>query len=138
VLADVQAQSAALTVKRGNLEKEFSKQGAVRAEGVEAASRDVRSALLELGRRTAPSNVQVGSSDQVRRALADAETQVKRLQKDLERHVRALASADETLVNKGLLIIGGVALLVLVLLFGVWQATHHNEYLDTVPGAQKP
>ncbi|MFI5302991.1 MAG: hypothetical protein ACHREM_33285, partial [Polyangiales bacterium] len=137
-LTDLQTQAATLAQNRSKTEKDFSKQGAVRAEGVEAASREVRSALLELGRRTYPSNVQAGSSEQVRRAIADAEKTVARLQKDLERHVRAVASADETTVNKGLLVIGGAVLLVIVVLLGIWQATHHNEYLDTVPGAQKP
>lgn len=123
-----------LRARRRDLEKEFARQGAVRSEGVEAASKEVRSALLEIGRRAAHGGPEAQGAEVRRKAIVDAEAQVKRLQIDLEKHVRALAAADPTAVRNGLVILGA-AIVLLLGAFIAWRALRSNPYL---PGDQQP
>ncbi len=127
-LADLEGKVEALRGKRRDLEKEFSRQGAVRSEGVSAASKEVRAGLLELGRRAYQGGPDAPGADLRRRAVQDADAHVKRLQVDLEKHVRAIASADRNAVRNGLVIAGATIALVVVA-FVAWRALRSNPYL---------
>lgn len=127
-LADVEGKVEGLRGRRRELEKEFSRQGAVRSEGVTAASKEVRAGLLELGRRALRGGPEAAGADLRRRAVADADAHVKRLQVDLEKHVRAIASADRTAVRNGL-VIAGASIAILLVAFIAWRALRSNPYL---------
>lgn len=125
-------QVEALRKKRRLLEQEFSRQGAVRSEGVDAASKDVRNVLLDVGRKTWKAGPDVEGAAMRRKGVTDAEAQVKKLQVEMEKHVRALGAADRVAVRNGL----AVALGALVFLLGsfiAWRALRTNPYLDQQP-----
>ncbi|MGZ3418425.1 MAG: hypothetical protein ACXVEE_11205 [Polyangiales bacterium] len=126
-----------LRARRKDLEKEFARQGAVRSEGVEAASKELRGALLEIGRRAAHGGPEAPGADMRRKSVADAESQVKRLQLDLEKHVRAIGAADKTAVRNGLVILGA-ALVILIGGFIAWRALRTNPYLEQPPHSSSP
>jgi hypothetical protein len=125
----VEGKVQALRARRKDLEKEFARQGAVRSEGVEAASKELRSALREIGLRAAHGGPDAPGADMRRKSVADAEAQVKRLQIDLEKHLRALGSADKNAVRNGLVILGA-AVVLLVGAFIAWRALRTNPYLE--------
>ncbi len=127
-LGQVEGQIELLRKKRRALEQEFSRQGAVRSEGVSAASKDVRNALLEIGRKTWQGGPEVEGSAMRRRDVADSEQRIKRLQLDLEKHVRALAAADKNSVRNGLIVLGATVV-VLLGAFIAWRALRSNPYL---------
>jgi hypothetical protein len=142
-VADVEAKIADLRKRRRAIEDEFARQGAVRKEGIDAASREVRGALLEIGRRLAtggldPNAYRVSttreSAARVRGLIGEAEGQVKRLQIDLEKHLRALDAADDGALRKGRVLI--IAALVLVIgAFVAWRLLRSNPYLEPPAGA---
>jgi len=136
-LAQIEGQLDLLRKKRRALEQEFSRQGAVRTEGVADASKDVRNVLLEIGRKTWQTGPEVEGATMRRRDVADADARVKRLQVDLEKHVRALASADRNGVRNGLVILGATFVLV-VGAFIAWRALRSNPYLtpDQAPRSE--
>jgi len=127
-VAEVEAKIAAARARRGDLEKEFARQGAVRSEGIEAASREVKIALLEIGKRTANAGPNVEGADMRRKSVAEAEAAVKRVQLDLEKHLRALDAADAPSVRKGLIILG-VTVALLLGSFIAWRLLRSNPYL---------
>ncbi len=127
-LAQIEGQIDQLRKKRRALEQEFSRQGAVRTEGVDAASKDVRNVLLEIGRKTWQGGPEVEGAAMRKRDVADADSRVKRLQLDLEKHVRALASADRNGVRNGLVVLGATVVLVLGA-FIAWRALRSNPYM---------
>lgn len=127
-LGELEGQVENLRKKRRMLEQEFSRQGAARTEGVDAASKDVRNVLLDIGRKTWQAGPDVEGAAMRRKGVADADAQVKKLQLDLEKHVRALAAADKTAVRNGLIVIGA-ALFILIGGFIAWRATRTNPYL---------
>jgi ribosomal protein L40E len=131
-LQQVEGQQELLRKKRRALEQEFSRQGAVRTEGVDAASKDVRNVLLDVGRKTWQAGPDVEGAAMRRKGVTDAEAQVKRLQLDMEKHVRALGAADRNAVRNGLIVLGA-AVVVILGLFIVWRATRTNPYLDQQP-----
>ncbi|GAC1519300.1 MAG: hypothetical protein NVS3B10_21070 [Polyangiales bacterium] len=120
---------AALRAARREVEREFSRQGEIRSEGIEVASREVRQALLELGKSSAASAVTAPGADVKRKGIADGEASVRRLQLDLERHLRALDAANAAAVRRGLTLLV-VALVVLVGGFVAWRTLRTNPYLD--------
>lgn len=130
----VETQVEALRTRRRALEQEFSRAGAVRSEGVQAASKELRVVLLEIGRKTWQGGPDAPGADMRRKGVADAMAQVKKLQLDLEKHVRALGVADQNSVRKGLAILGAAVVLVLGL-FVAWRALRSNPYL---PPDQQP
>jgi len=127
-LTQVEGQLESLRKKRRGLEQEFSRQGAVRTEGVDAASKDVRNVLLDIGRKTWQGGPEVEGAAMRKRDVADADQRVKRLQLDLEKHVRALAAADKNSVRNGLVVLGATVVL-LVGAFIAWRALRSNPYL---------
>jgi chromosome segregation ATPase len=127
-LAQIEGQLEQLRKKRRALEQEFSRQGAVRTEGVDAASKDVRNVLLEIGRKTWQGGPEVEGAAMRKRDVADADARVKRLQLDLEKHVRALASADRNSVRNGLVVLGA-AVFLLLSAFIAWRALRSNPYM---------
>lgn len=142
-VADVEAKIADLRKRRRAVEDEFARQGAVRKEGIDAASREVRGALLEIGRRLAtggldPKSYRVSttheSAGRVRALIVEAEGQIKRLQYDLEKHLRAVDAADDGALRKGRIIL--IATVVLILgSFVAWRLLRANPYLEKPPGA---
>jgi hypothetical protein len=133
-LEQIEGQLEALRKKRRLLEQEFSRQGAVRSEGVDAASKDVRNVLLEVGRKTWHEGPDVEGAAMRRKGVTDAEAQVKRLQVEMEKHVRALGAADKTAVRNGLIVVGA-AVFILLASFIAWRALRTNPYL---PSDQQP
>jgi hypothetical protein len=127
-VAAVEAKIAAQRARRADLEKEFARQGAVRSQGIEAASREVKTALLEIGKRTAAGGPTAEGADMRRKAVADAEAGVKRIQLDMEKHLRALDAANAGSVRKGLVILG-VAIAILLGSFVAWRLLRSNPYL---------
>jgi hypothetical protein len=142
-VSEVEAKIADLRKRRRAVEDEFARQGAVRMEGIDAASREVRGALLEIGRRLAkggldPAGYRVTSTheaaERIRKLIAEAEAQVSRLQYDLEKHLRALDVADDGALKKGRIIL--VAVVVLLLgSFIAWRALRTNPYMEAPKGA---
>ncbi len=131
----IEGQVEALRKKRRLLEQEFSRQGAVRSEGVDAASKDVRNVLLEVGRKTWKAGPDVEGAAMRRKGVTDAEAQVTKLQVEMEKHVRALGAADKPAVRNGLV----VALAAAVILLGsfiAWRALRSNPYLEQQPKSQ--
>lgn len=137
MLGRVDEKIEALREKRRALEHEYSRAGAARSEGVAAAGKEMRSVLLEIGRKTWKEGPDAPGADLRRKGVADAVAQLRRLQIDMEKHVRALASADKMAVTKGLAILGGTIFLV-VTLFIVWRATRSNPYLEQQPKSALP
>lgn len=142
-VAEVEAKIADLRKRRRAVEDEFARQGAVRMEGIDAASREVRGALLEIGRRLAKGGLDPAgyrgaatheSAERIRKLIAEADAQVSRLQYDLEKHLRALDAADDGALRKGRIIL--VAVVVLLLgSFIAWRALRTNPYMDQTKGA---
>lgn len=131
-LQQLEARVEALRKKRRLLEQEFSRQGAVRSEGVDAASKDVRNVLLDVGRKTWQAGPDVEGAAMRRKGVTDADAVVKRLQIDMEKHVRALGSADRNAVRNGLIVLAAVVVL-LVGSFIAWRALRSNPYMDQQP-----
>jgi hypothetical protein len=137
-VAEVEAKIADLRKRRRAVEDEFARQGVVRMEGIDAASREVRGALLEIGRRLAKGGLDPAgyrgvstheSAERVRKLIAEAEAQVSRLQYELEKHLRALDAADDGALKKGRIIL--VAVVVLLLgSFIAWRALRSNPYME--------
>ncbi len=139
-LADVEATIAALRKRRRAIEDEFARQGAVRAEGIDAASREVRGALLEIGRKVVRDGIDAAAPGVpaaipgLLGQLRDAEAHSKRLQYDLEKHLRALDAADDAAVKKGRVLL--IAAVVLLLgSFIAWRALRSNPYMEQMPQA---
>lgn len=128
-LQQIEGQIELLRKKRRALEQDFSRQGAVRSEGVDAASKDVRNVLLDVGRKTWQAGPDVEGAAMRRKGVTDADAQVKRLQLDMEKHVRALGSANRPAVRNGLIILGAAIFIVLAA-FITWRATRSNPYLE--------
>lgn len=137
MLGRVDEKIDALREKRGVLEQEYSRAGAARSEGVAAAGKEMRTVLLEIGRKTWKEGPDAPGADLRRKGVADAMAHLRRLQIDMEKHVRALASADKPAVTKGLAILGGTIFLFLTL-FIVWRATRTNPYMDQQPKSALP
>ncbi len=142
-VAEVEAKIAELRKRRRAVEDEFARQGAVRMEGIDAASREVRGALLEIGRRLAKGGLDPAgyreastheSAERIRKLIAEAEAQVSRLQYDLEKHLRALDAADDGALKKGRIILVAVVVLLLGSLIA-WRALRTNPYLEQQKGA---
>lgn len=132
---ELEHRVAALHARRRELEKEFARQGQIRSQGIDAASKEVRHALLEIGRRTVSAPLTAEGADMRRKAIAEAEGQVKRLQLDLERHLRALDAAHEPSVRNGLIILA-LAVVVFLGSFTAWRLLRSNPYLPpTTPTA---
>lgn len=136
-MQQIEGQVELLRKKRRAIEQEFSRQGAVRTEGVDAASKDVRNVLLEVGRKTWQAGPDVEGAAMRRKGVTDADAQVKRLQLDMEKHVRALGAADRNAVRNGLIVLG-VAVVLVLGLFIVWRATRTNPYLEQQPKTSLP
>ena len=131
-LQAIEEKSAALHAMRREIEREFSRQGQIRTEGVQVASREVRQALLELGKGLVSSEISAPGADVQREAVADAEASVHRLQVDLERHLRAIDASNPAAVKHGLVLIT-IALIVIVGGFVAWRVLRTNPYLDAPP-----
>lgn len=132
VLADVEARIEHHRGRRRKLEGEFARQAGVRKEGVDAAHKEVRGALLEIGKRAAKEGgPAVDGVDLRRKGIAEAEAALQRLQIDQEKHLRALGSADRTAVRNGLVILIVVTVVVLGS-FIAWRALRTNPYMEGV------
>ncbi len=130
--AEVEGRIGALRKKRRDLEGEYARQGEIRTQGIDAASKDVRHAFLQIGRRLATGGLDVPGADIRRKAIAEAEANVKRLQIELEKHLRALDAADPVAVKKGLILL--VAIVVVLLgSFIAWRALRKNPYVEDRP-----
>jgi hypothetical protein len=129
MLGRVDEKIEALREKRRVLEREYGRAGAAGSEGVAAASKEMRAVLLEIGRKTWKEGPDAPGADLRRKGVADAMASLRRLQVDLEKHVRALAAADKPAVAKGLALLSG-ALVLFLTLFVVWRATRTNPYLE--------
>lgn len=118
-----------LRQKRRALEQEYSRAGAARSEGVAEAGKEMRSVLLEIGRKTWKGGPDAPGADLRRKGVTDAMAHLRKLQIDMEKHVRALAAADKPSVTKGLAILGGAIVLFLGL-FIAWRALRTNPYME--------
>lgn len=119
-----------LRQKRRTLEQEYSRAGAARSEGVAEAGKEMRTVLLEIGRKTwKGGGPDAPGADLRRKGVSDAMAHLRKLQIDMEKHVRALAAADKPSVTKGLAILGGAIVLVLGL-FIAWRALRTNPYME--------
>ena len=136
-LAEVDERVAALRTRRKEVEKEFARQGQIRSQGIDAAGKEVRHALLEIGRRLATGSLAPEGAEVRRKAIREAEAQVKRLQLDLEKHLRALDAANDPEVRRGLIVLGAV-IFVLVTAFIAWRALRTNPYDDPKPTPTAP
>jgi len=137
LLDRVEQQIEALRQKRRVLEQEYSRAGAARTEGVAEASKEMRSVMLEIGRKSWKGGPDAPGADLRRKGVADAMAHLKKLQIDLEKHVRALAAADKPAVTKGLALLGGTIVLVLGL-FIAWRALRTNPYMEQQPKSMLP
>jgi hypothetical protein len=135
--ADVEGKIAALRGQRRDAERDYARQAQIRGEGIDAASKEVRDALLEIGRATAKADVGVEGAEIRRKSIAESEANVKRLQLDLEKHLRALDAANADMVNKGTITIV-VIVVVLVGAFIAWRALRTNPYMQDAPTAPAP
>jgi hypothetical protein len=131
---DVEAKIAALRAQRRDIERDFARQAQIRGEGIDAASKEVRDALLEIGRAMAKSEVDVEGADIRRKSIAESEANVRRLQLDLEKHLRALDAANPEAVKKGTITLVAIVV-VLIAAFVAWRALRTNPYL---PDASPP
>jgi hypothetical protein len=129
-VAELTAKSDALREQRRRAEAEFSRAGQVRGEGIGAADRELRVALIDLGRRVKdrPIGGEPESAPMRRRDVVDAEAQVRKLQHELEKHLRALEVADERSVRMGLVILG-VAVTAFLTAFVLWRMLRTNPYM---------
>lgn len=132
---DVEGRIAALRTQRRDVERDYGRQAQIRGEGIEAASKEVRDALLEIGRAMAKTDVAVEGADIRRKSIAECASNVQRLQLDLEKHLRALDAANPEMVKKGTIAL--VVIVVVVLsAFVAWRALRTNPYLpDPTPPA---
>ena len=134
---DVEGKIAALRGERRDVERDYARQAQIRGEGIEAASKEVRDALLEIGRSMAKSEIDVEGADIRRKSIAESESNVKRLQLELEKHLRALDAANPEWVKKGTIAL--VALVVVIVgAFVAWRALRTNPYLETPPSTSAP
>ena len=126
---DVEGKIAALRAQRRDAERDYGRQAQIRGEGIDAASKEVRDALLEIGRATATTEVDVEGADIRRKSIAECEANVKRLQLELEKHLRALDAANPDMVKKGTMALVAIVV-VLVGAFVAWRALRTNPYLQ--------
>lgn len=132
VLADVEGRIEHHRGRRRKLEADFARQAGIRREGVDAANKEVRGALLEIGKRAAKEGgPELDGVDLRRKGISDAEAAVRRLQVDQERHLRALGSADRVAVRNGLVLLA-VVVVVLLGSFIAWRALRTNPYMEGV------
>jgi hypothetical protein len=132
---DVEGKIAAFRAQRRDAERDYGRQAQIRGQGIEAASKEVRDALLEIGRAMAKADVSVEGADIRRKSIAESEANVKRLQLDLEKHLRALDAANPEMVKKGTIALVAIVV-VIVGAFVTWRALRTNPYLpDQAPAA---
>jgi hypothetical protein len=112
---EIDRRIRALRSERARAESTFSREIGVRSEGVEQARSERRSALIAIGARLIDSNAALipkPDYDAFHRLRIDVSTR----HIDVERIMRALASADAAAVKRGWIVIGAAAGLVLALL----------------------
>lgn len=132
VLGEVEGRIEHHRGRRRKLEADFARQAGIRREGVDAAHKEVRGALLEIGKRAAKEGgPELDGVDLRRKGISDAEAAVRRLQVDQERHLRALGSADRVAVRNGLVLLA-VVVVVLLGSFIAWRALRTNPYMEGV------
>lgn len=121
-LREVEAQAAeierrvnALRTERRRAETTFSKEMGVRSEGVELALTERRAALIAIGGRLFDINsdlIPQADYDEFHRIRSDVSTR----QLEIERLMRALASADPKAVQKGWIVIAVGIVIVLAII----------------------
>jgi hypothetical protein len=122
VLREVEGQAAeierrinSLRTERRRAESTFTREMGVRSEGVELALTERRTALIAIGGRLFDTNSELipqADYDEFHRVRSD----VSLRQLEIERMMRALASADPSAVKKGWIAIAVGALLVLAII----------------------
>lgn len=137
MLDRVEQKIEALRQKRRTLEQEYARAGEQRTAGVAEAGKEMRTVLLEIGRKTWKDGPDAPGAELRRKGVTDAMVHLRRLQVDLEKHVRALAAADKPSVTKGLAILG-TTIFVVVAAFIAWRALRTNPYLDQQPKSALP
>ena len=130
-LGSLDERIAGLREKRRVLEQEYGRAGQAGSQGIAAASKEMRGVLLEIGRKTWKDGPDAPGADLRRKGIADAMANLRRLQLDHEKHVRALTVADKAAVGKGVALLAGGILLFLALLI-TWRMTRSNPYLENV------
>jgi hypothetical protein len=112
---DVNRRISVLRSQRRAIEQTFGREMGLRTEGLEQAQTDRRAALIGLGARLMDVNSPcVADADREAFDLARKTLSTRCI--EVERIMRAIASADPVAVKKGWLVIGGAALLAFVLL----------------------
>ena len=114
-VAEVQQRVTAIRDERAGIEAQFQRRVGTRSQGVDEASKLVRTALAEFARASlggAPAEF-AGAVHEVRQA----EEAAAKSDRVVKAHEVALASADQKKVILGIAVAAGAAVLLLVLLF---------------------